>query len=471
MQQQYNNKYNNKLILLLTILFIIPITKADSLNATYLYNFTKATNPCSLDGSQQAIFQQNLMYFTSSPDDSLGILNISNKTNFICVGNYTSSTNLDGAMYMTLDNSTNLIYVSSGGALDMLTVLNVTNMSTIIYVWNYTKGASPYSSDGVRGTQLIKKGDSIGLAIAGTSDSELSVINVTALFNGGNTTTGIFTNASSTNSITNLISFLGYDENRSILYSVSQGGGAIAAWNVSTTMNLTFLSSYTDTASPCSLEAGQSGEFDFTRQLYYGVSRNDGDLTIINLSNPTNLSCAGSITAGQGALFIRADVEYTPIGDFAFMGIDGNIGDNTAFVASVIVNITNPLIPTLYMNFTNTSNGGCVYNRSVFNYAEGRYLYVNQAGNGLASTAGCLSVFTLYNITAQDTCTYTGSGDWNINCLNGCNITTNTTLINGNITFSGAGRISLSSIINGWKTFTIGNQCRLDMTIGQSKLG
>jgi len=61
-----------------------------------------------------------------------------------------------------------------------------------------------------------------------------------------------------------------------------------------------------------------------------------------------------------------------------------------------------------------------------------------------------------YNMTeaGTDSCTYSGSGEWNILCEDNCDLTTNTELNGNNITVSGSsGSLSVHSYITGWKRF------------------
>jgi hypothetical protein len=61
-------------------------------------------------------------------------------------------------------------------------------------------------------------------------------------------------------------------------------------------------------------------------------------------------------------------------------------------------------------------------------------------------------------------CTYSGSGTWNINCAENCAVTSNTNVGGNNIVFSGAGTVTLSAYITNWVVARIQNNCAVRVT-------
>jgi len=63
-----------------------------------------------------------------------------------------------------------------------------------------------------------------------------------------------------------------------------------------------------------------------------------------------------------------------------------------------------------------------------------------------------------------NSCTYSGSGTWNINCAENCAVTSNTNVGGNNIVFSGAGTVTLSAYITNWVVARIQNNCNVRVT-------
>ncbi len=66
----------------------------------------------------------------------------------------------------------------------------------------------------------------------------------------------------------------------------------------------------------------------------------------------------------------------------------------------------------------------------------------------------------------SDSCTYSGSGNWGIQCPDSCILTTNTDILRNNITFNGSGVIQLQANLTNWSIATIQNQCTVRTTKG-----
>lgn len=63
---------------------------------------------------------------------------------------------------------------------------------------------------------------------------------------------------------------------------------------------------------------------------------------------------------------------------------------------------------------------------------------------------GIVIVFNQQNqvqVQQNNTCTYPGSGDWNINCADNCSVTSATNLGNNNLNIVGGGSISIEASV------------------------
>lgn len=81
---------------------------------------------------------------------------------------------------------------------------------------------------------------------------------------------------------------------------------------------------------------------------------------------------------------------------------------------------------------------------------------------------------TVLNVTGgggpppSDSCTYGGSGAWNVDCTDNCEISTNYDLAGEDITFDGAGLIRVTSDINNYGVTRIQNACVVRLVNGGS---
>jgi len=66
-----------------------------------------------------------------------------------------------------------------------------------------------------------------------------------------------------------------------------------------------------------------------------------------------------------------------------------------------------------------------------------------------------------YTIPAEDTCTYSGSGNWIVDCSDNCNITSDVNLLGNNLTLYGSGLFRLMANLTGYDTIFIENGCEL----------
>lgn len=70
-------------------------------------------------------------------------------------------------------------------------------------------------------------------------------------------------------------------------------------------------------------------------------------------------------------------------------------------------------------------------------------VYANDTSNNWNGTS-CITPFS-YLTTSASTCIYSGSGDWNVNCAEGCTISANTNIGANTIKFTGTGTITVNA--------------------------
>jgi len=63
-------------------------------------------------------------------------------------------------------------------------------------------------------------------------------------------------------------------------------------------------------------------------------------------------------------------------------------------------------------------------------------------------------------------CTYGGSGDWNVECSDNCVISSNVNLGENNLIFSGSGTFSLNADLTNWNQIQISSGCRIEISDG-----
>ena len=71
------------------------------------------------------------------------------------------------------------------------------------------------------------------------------------------------------------------------------------------------------------------------------------------------------------------------------------------------------------------------------------------------------NVELILDVTPPDTCTYSGSGDWEVNCADYCNITTNTIVRGNSIIVAGTGYFNIQANISTDAFIFIGANCKI----------
>ena len=74
----------------------------------------------------------------------------------------------------------------------------------------------------------------------------------------------------------------------------------------------------------------------------------------------------------------------------------------------------------------------------------------------LATSDSCIS----------DTCTYSGSGNWNVDCADNCSIDSNVDLGNNNLTLTGTGHFDINAIISNFDKIVKYNECTINIFSG-----
>ena len=65
--------------------------------------------------------------------------------------------------------------------------------------------------------------------------------------------------------------------------------------------------------------------------------------------------------------------------------------------------------------------------------------------------------------TPTDTCTYSGSGNWNVNCWDNCSIDTSVNLLGNNLWINGTGIFNVLSTIYNYDRIELINDCKLQI--------
>ena len=128
--------------------------------------------------------------------------------------------------------------------------------------------------------------------------------------------------------------------------------------------------------------------------------------------------------------------------------ISSNVTDNYG-VSFVFVNITYPNSTVVSLNLSNF--GGIKYNSSfvipsVSGVYEVKFIAKDNAGNENSTE------IVFFNVNS---CVYSGSGNWNINCGDNCSISSNVNLFGGNISIIGTGNFFTSANITNFSNLFI----------------
>ncbi len=154
-------------------------------------------------------------------------------------------------------------------------------------------------------------------------------------------------------------------------------------------------------------------------------------------SNTTNGTTNGT--------YILHSVNWT--GDFDLSGYIFEFNNGTSYANDTFVTFTGTANWSNVSKWVSTTVGTNISWR----------VYVNDSLNQFNST----SLFN-YTLTSppSNTCTYT-SGNWNINCADFCNITSNTNGGGNNITFGGTGSVDLEANLTNFLYLIKDNACSL----------
>jgi hypothetical protein len=137
--------------------------------------------------------------------------------------------------------------------------------------------------------------------------------------------------------------------------------------------------------------------------------------------------------------------------------IDFNYTDNVATASC-----------TLYFNNTLKATNAAVNNNTqtiltASSTANGNYQAIINCSDG--TNTGQSNAVNM-TVLLADSCTYGGSGDWNIVCSDNCVLATATDLLGNNITITGSGTTTIAAVISNWRRVTWYNTCRLNLRTG-----
>jgi len=148
-----------------------------------------------------------------------------------------------------------------------------------------------------------------------------------------------------------------------------------------------------------------------------------------------------STTAGEFILHSVKWTDETALSGYIFEFDNGTIGSlvNDSFVLMTGVN-----------NYSNVTK---VINTTIGAFVQWR-VYANDSSNNLNST----DIFQ-YITTSEDSCTYSGSGNFEVSCSDNCNITSNVVGDGNDLILSGSGNFNVEANITNFKEVHKDNSC------------
>jgi len=276
-------------------------------NPVALGDYVDTGPPNSIEAAYGVYVVGDVAYVTSQLDDSLTLINVSNKTNPVALGDY-----VDDAPPNSIDNPRgvyiigDVAYVTSGED-DSLTLINVSDPTNPVALGDYVDGAPPNSIDYAMGVYVV--GDVA--YVTSFNDDSLTLINVSNKTNP--VALGDYVDDASPNSIDGAREVYVVGD---VAYVTSQLDDSLTLINVSDPKNPVALGDYNDSEPPNSID----GAYDLyvMGDVAYVTSAEDNSLTLIDVSDPKNPVALGdyvndaspnSIDYPKG-LYVVGDVAY-----------------------------------------------------------------------------------------------------------------------------------------------------------------
>lgn len=244
-----------------------------------------------------------------------------------------------------------------------------------------------------------------------------------------------------------------YAFNRTALQYFTINSAAAVNWTINWTITAWIYAADAQTDETAILSHGGSGHYEGM------ISRNGAGLDSIVCyagSADASINTNFNYRDGKWRLYacvyngthIRAyvngtlNVTGTATGNTAYANME--IGDNGGYPGTKLYKGKIDDL-RLYKKILNTTELTAIYN----------------SGTGCEWTANATTT----------SCTYGGSGTWNINCADNCTITNNYALNNNTITATGGGTIINNANITQFSTLRLTNACKLRTTAGNKLRG
>ena len=144
--------------------------------------------------------------------------------------------------------------------------------------------------------------------------------------------------------------------------------------------------------------------------------------------------------------FVRHNVNWTEDGELSFATLEVNA---TGTGCATTANVTSMVI----IGTSNWSNLTWEIPAACTGKTIGWRIYAKDFPGNITNVTDLQS----YQVQAApaDSCTYGGSGNWNVDCAHNCNITSNVALGGNNLTITGTGTFTTEANITNYKNVTI----------------
>ena len=373
-------------------------------------------NTSSMDGATFVYVSGDYAYVASRDNDSLTVIDVSTKSSPTQVGYLPNSSALDGAYSVFV--SGDYAYVASR-VNDSLTVVDISTKSSPIQIGYFANTSSMNTAYSV---EVL--GDYA--YVAGYASDSLIVIDVSTP--SSPTQIGYFTNTTSMEDAKSVHVSGDY------AYVTGQQNDSLTVIDVSTPSSLTQIGYFSNASSMSSVNSVfVSGDYA------YVTSYNVDSLTVIDVSTPSSLTQTGYVTNStsmNGATFVYVS------GDYAYVA-----GLHSASLA--ILDIADGFTQGLEINVNNIPSSQL----SAGDWILGCKAYDNTNYSSWLNSSSL-------NIFSSTICTYSGSGDWNVNCLANCIVTTDANLPANTLNLYGTGTFTILANITADKVIKE-NTCKM----------
>jgi hypothetical protein len=409
------------------LLAVYPLVSA-AIDITLLDIYQNTATSARTTGARGLAIDRDrgLLFVAAAGVDEVTILNISDPSNIVAAGSIADSApagSLDGVWFIDYNPDNYMLYASAPTD-DGITILNLTHPTSIVSASSVVDSANPGSLDGAYAATYFTIGDHYYIAASSSVDDTLAIYNATPP-----TSTPVAivdrtaaANPCSTDNLRMLYNIPG----TTIIIGASPTDDTISVFNISSGGVINCVGDYTDSASPNSVDGIQQFYYDNETNLLYAVSDTDGELTILNYTHPSAETVVGAYDAPSSTMSVtlinESSYKYAVIGS-------GTPGINLS-----IVNVTVPSSPSLVQSKTLYDSGvsSCGMNITYNMVSDGSVVYATQT-NG-----NCVMAFDTI-VSISDSCTYGGSGDWNVDAADECSITSEVDLGGNSIFVTGTG--------------------------------